>query len=637
MAGAEAEAVPQASTKMDPRSFAATGLSPETLACIADDFGFKVMTPVQAASIPLMLGNKDVVAEAVTGSGKTLAFGASAVELVAAAKANEPGPGPRCVCVSPTRELATQTFAVLRKLCAAKALAASLVVGGAAMERAVRDDVVVATPGRLDDLLKRGAMDGRRVAVLVLDEADTLLELGFAEELERIMRALPRQRRTALFSATQTRAVAELARAGLRNPATVRVKVQRAEASGEKRVLPPELVNEYVVLRPEHKLAALLAVLRARRPRKTLVFLSSCAAVDFFDRCLRAAAAAFPDDLPEMRALHGKMVPKKRRAVWAAFREVAAEPVALLCTDVAARGLDVEDVDLVVQWDAPQKPETFVHRVGRTARAGRPGAALLFLERHEDSYSELLKLRGAPAGEVAAPEGLEDAATAYHGALQAACVDDRALLEKGTTAFTSWVRSYLEHRLPFIFRWEKVDVGSVARLFALLKLPEMPELRKLAKAGKLTEFQRSDVRTGAIPFKDAKREAARQKRYAAEQETRKQKREELRAAAADGDAPPKKPAAKRDDGPRKRKGQHAKIMDEWDDLAAEERLHKRLKKGKISQDDFDAELRELDDFAPEAAPRKDAAPAKAHQARRNARKHAQGAKRKHKAFKKGRG
>ena len=382
---AEATAVAGPSAPMDPRSFAATGLSPEILACIADDFGFKVMTPVQAASIPLMLGNKDVVAEAVTGSGKTLAFGASAVELVAAAKANEPGPGPRCVCVSPTRELATQTFAVLRKLCAAKALAASLVVGGAAMERAVRDDVVVATPGRLDDLLKRGAMDGRRVAVLVLDEADTLLELGFAEELERIMRALPRQRRTALFSATQTRAVAELARAGLRNPATVRVKVQRAEASGEKRVLPPELVNEYIVLRPEHKLAALLAVLRERRPRKTLVFLSSCAAVDFFDRCLRAAAAAFPDDLPEMRALHGKMVPKKRRAVWAAFREVAAEPVALLCTDVAARGLDVEDVDLVVQWDAPQKPETFVHRVGRTARAGRRGKAFTLLKRGQEA------------------------------------------------------------------------------------------------------------------------------------------------------------------------------------------------------------------------------------------------------------
>ncbi|KAH8053472.1 helicase [Aureococcus anophagefferens] len=358
---AEAKAVvPRAGAPMDPRSFAATGLSPETLACIADDFGFKVMTPVQAASIPLMLGNKDVVAEAVTGSGKTLAFGASAVELVAAAKANEPGPGPRCVCVSPTRELATQTFAVFEAL-RRQGARGVLVVGGAAMERAVRDDVV------------------------------------------------------------------------------------------------------------------------------------------------------------------------------------AERPVALLCTDVAARGLDVEDVELVVQWDAPQKPETFVHRVGRTARAGRPGAALLFLERHEDSYSELLKLRGAPAGEVAAPEGLEEAATVYHGALQAACVDDRALLEKGTTAFTSWVRSYLEHRLPFIFRWEKVDVGSVARLFALLKLPEMPELRKLAKAGKLTAFERSDVRTGAIPFKDEKREAARQKRYAAEQETRKQKREELRAAAAAATRPRRSP------------------------------------------------------------------------------------------------
>ena len=539
----------------------APALSAGTLRCIREDFGFEVMTPVQAASIPLMLSHKDVVAEAVTGSGKTLAFGASAVELVARAKAAEPGArGPFCVCVSPTRELASQTFGVIEKLCGGLGQSAALVVGGAAVEQdAVVSDVVVATPGRLDDAMKRGKVDGRRVALLVLDEADMLLELGFAEELERVMKALPRQRRTALFSATQTRAVEQLARAGLRNPASVRVKVASKGASTAaddgappsaaggpcslgKRVLPPELTNEFIVLRPEHKLACLIDVLRRGAYRKTLVFLDCCAAVDFFDRALTAVGLGRggDDGLPIVGALHGKMVPKKRRNVWAKFREPLVGGMkrrALLCTDVAARGLDVGDVDLVVQWDAPQKPETFVHRAGRTARAGRPGTALLFLEDHEDAYPELLRLRGAPATEAPSKyaaakdddDGEDDddadggeraAARAEAAALRekvvAAVVEDRALLEKGTTAFTSHVRAYLEHRLPFIFRWQKVDVGSVARLYALLKLPEMPELRKLAKQGKKIDFDRVDVKTGTIKFKDAHREAARQKRWEAE-------------------------------------------------------------------------------------------------------------------------
>ena len=254
-----------------------------------------------------------------------------------------------------------------------------------------------------------------------------LLELGFALQIDRIMKRLPRQRRTCLFSATQTRAVRDLARAGLRNPASVSVKVNSGSETGKT---PTELISQHVICRAEDKLRCALDLLKTAR--KSLVFFDSCAAVDFFGRALRAANVA-ERGLPIINALHGKMAPKKRRAVWAQFRECTSERVALLCTDVAARGLDVDDVDLVIQVDAPQKPDTFVHRAGRTARAGRSGRAVLLLEPHEDAYPELLRLRGAATAPVEVEVSGSDS---LRTSLEEACIKDRAILEKGTIAFT---------------------------------------------------------------------------------------------------------------------------------------------------------------------------------------------------------
>uniref|UniRef100_A0A7S4A0R1 ATP-dependent RNA helicase n=1 Tax=Pelagomonas calceolata TaxID=35677 RepID=A0A7S4A0R1_9STRA len=434
---------------MAQQSFAALRptLSQATLACLRDDFHFSTMTPVQAASLPLLLTQKDVVAEAVTGSGKTIAFAVAAVEATARL---ERGPI-RVVCVSPTRELAAQTSRVFATLCKAHSLNSELITGGSTVEAPERCDILIATPGRLDDLLSRAILDVSGVELLILDEADVLLELGFALQIDRIMKRLPRQRRTCLFSATQTRAVRDLARAGLRNPASVSVKVNSGSETGKT---PTELVSQHVICRAEDKLRCALDLLKTAR--KSLVFFDSCAAVDFFGRALKAANVA-ERGLPIINALHGKMAPKKRRAVWAQFRECTSERVALLCTDVAARGLDVDDVDLVIQVDAPQKPDTFVHRAGRTARAGRSGRAVLLLEPHEDAYPELLRLRGAATTSV---EVEVTGADELRTSLEEACIKDRAILEKGTIAFTSHVRAYLEHRLPYIFRWEKLDVGQ---------------------------------------------------------------------------------------------------------------------------------------------------------------------------------
>lgn len=540
------------------------GLSDPTLRCLETSFGFATMTPVQSAAIPLLLAHRDVVAEAVTGSGKTLAFAVAAVELLIAA---DSGKGWRCVTVAPTRELAAQTAGVFQVLCAAHGLRCETATGGEVAGES--GDVVVGTPGRLAEEVKR--RDTRHVEVVVLDEADTLLDMGFSDEVNEILKAVPKQRRTALFSATQTRAVDELARAGLRNPATVRVRG----------VTPAELRNEVAVVDASDKLAALVAVLEERRPAKSLVFLDTCAAVEFFGDAMQHLSLSFRVD-----ALHGKMTNKRRTQTWRQF-VAATETRCLLCTDVAARGLDAHDIDLVVQWDPPQKPETFVHRVGRTARAGRPGAALALLEDHEDAYPELLRLRGVALQSVEVPS-LGDRADAFRAAIRSAAARDRALLERGTRAFTAHVKAYLEHRLKYIFRWDKVDVLQTVKLYALLRLPKMPELAKAHKDGTLNAFDRFDCATAAIPFVDPKREAARQLRLA-----------QPRPAPA---VVPPKPKRRRDDEAgatvkrKKKKGRHAQILEDWDDLANEERLAKKLRKGIISEDDFLAGLRdEADD------------------------------------------
>ncbi|KAJ1451534.1 P-loop containing nucleoside triphosphate hydrolase protein [Pelagophyceae sp. CCMP2097] len=592
------------------------------------------MTPVQSACIPLMLSHRDVVAEACTGSGKTLAFVVAAIELVLRAHREEGSTvaAPRCVAVSPTRELAVQTERVFAPLCAAHGLGApALAVGGAAMARAITANVVVGTPGRLDDVLRKDrgteTMETRFVCLLVLDEADTLLDLGFADELRRIAHALPKQRRTALFSATQTRAVAELARAGLRNPASIRVKVGYEQPvaaegvaegpNGPTRKTPTELQNEYMIVSDDDKMATLFDILRdknlighasRKKPqetvaRKALVFFDTCAAVDFYGTSLEAMRRRqlLPESLPKFFSLHGKMAPKKRRGVFESFRAADGD-ACLLCTDVAARGLDVANVALVVQWDAPSKPDTFVHRVGRTARAGGSGAALLFLAGHEDAFAELMALRGAPLLErtqVAlfdASKTRKEASVEVRAQLVDGCVRDRALLEKGTRAFTAHVRAYLEHRLQFIFRFDKVDLAAAARCYALVKLPEMPELRKARKDGRLKDedFERADVRTGSIKFADPLREEARQKRFEKEKEDRAEKKVEMEAKAAAWDSNKeaqesrkKIVAAKRD----KKKGRHAQILEEWDELANEELLAKKLRKGKITRSEYEAALR----------------------------------------------
>ncbi|KAI8824129.1 P-loop containing nucleoside triphosphate hydrolase protein [Fimicolochytrium jonesii] len=529
---------------------------------------FSQMTPVQASTVPLFMKNKDVVVEAVTGSGKTLAFVIPILEMLLRRHRdgrpllkNQIG----ALIISPTRELARQIFDVtttfldaINAASAAEAEAAEADREGAegaentALEDAeritptlrhmlfiggnnVHDDViefqklgaqvVIGTPGRLDDLLKRGALfNTKELEVLVLDEADRLLDMGFEQVLTAIIQRLPKQRRTGLFSATMSDALNQLVRVGLRNPVRVQVKVESLNKKVKEQVTPASLEIGYVLCTPEQKMVQLICFLRNQRHKKYIVYFSTCACVDYFFKIL--SSLSYLKDFT-FYSLHGKMDPKRRELVYKKFTSAPSSSV-LVCTDVAARGLDIPDVDYVIQFDPPQDPKAFAHRCGRTARLGRQGKAVVFLTPEEDTYVEFLKIRKVPMIELPlqiderpdepgiTPSGKPSTVNPVINqetvlqSIQKLNTKDRDVFEKSTKAFVSWVRAYNEHQASYIFRFKNVDIASVARSYGLLRLPKMPELKdRKIEFTPLGSGPGAKINVDEIKYKDKAREKQR--------------------------------------------------------------------------------------------------------------------------------
>ncbi|OSX77789.1 LOW QUALITY PROTEIN: hypothetical protein BU14_0134s0011 [Porphyra umbilicalis] len=637
--------------------------------------GYPTMTPVQAAAIPPILARKDVCVQAETGSGKTLSFLLPAAVAAVGASTGSGGgdggsgdggsggggaagapPPVTVLIIEPTRELARQVHAVATTLFAA-------LPGGV-------------TPAALAG----GEVAAGGLQLLILDEADRLLDMGFRVTLTAILSRLPRQRRTGLYSATQTVALDELAAAGLRNPVRVVVRVREGvvaaggaadagaggggspavptataavgaaarsraagggdgaasaaaaaaasaatAAAGSSR-LPASLRCYYGVFKPEEKLPALLQLLAAKPREKAIVYLLTCAEVDWYARldwagllglagggggggsrggagAAAGAADGDPPPPPPAPSTPSTMTQKKRVRALAAF--TAAAGGILLATDVAARGLDVPHVATVVQVSPPQSPESYIHRVGRSARLGRPGEAVLLLLPSEDTYVDYLAVRSTPAAALppayaAVPPAV---AAAVAAAIRAATLADRAVMEAGEGAFLSYLRAYKEHRCGYILRMDTLDIAGVARGHGCLRMPRVAEFAKHRAA--VAAFVREpglDLR--AVPYAEARREAARRARAA--------------AAAAAGPPPrrPRTPRAKevqkKERKRRKREGAAARLLgvaaaaaataaatggggggrgggDDDDDaeLEREVRLLRKVKRGKLSERDFD--------------------------------------------------
>jgi ATP-dependent RNA helicase DeaD len=343
-------------------SFADFNLHPDIARAI-DELGFEEPSPVQTQAIPILLEGRDLIAQAMTGTGKTAAFG-----IPLAQHLDPDSDAIQAVVLAPTRELAVQVAEQVYRLGRHRGLRVLPIYGGQPIERQLRAlrggvQIVVATPGRLMDHMRRGSIDFGRVRVAVLDEADEMLAMGFLEDIELILGALPEARQTALFSATIPDPIRALAQRYLRDPATVTL----AEPRG---VSIPAIRQRYVEVPGRYKFEALVRFLDVEQPRSSIVFCGTKRAVDEVAEGLRSRGY-------RVEALHGDMSQVMRDRAVRALREGRAD--VLVATDVAARGLDIEQVSHVINFDVPNDPEYYVHRIGRTGRAGRAGEALTFV------------------------------------------------------------------------------------------------------------------------------------------------------------------------------------------------------------------------------------------------------------------
>ncbi|KAM9118807.1 ATP-dependent RNA helicase DDX55 isoform 1-T1 [Pangshura tecta] len=563
-------------------------LSPGVLQTLRE-LGFPHVTPVQSATIPLFMNNKDVAAEAVTGSGKTLAFVIPILEILCRREEKLKKMQVGAIVITPTRELAVQIDEVLSYFTKHfPQFSQILLIGGRNPAEDIEKfkehggNIIIATPGRLEDMFRRKA-DGLDLAscvksldVLVLDEADRLLDMGFEASLNTILDFLPKQRRTGLFSATQTQEVENLVRAGLRNPVRIAVKEKGVAASNTQKT-PTRLENYYMICKADEKFNQLVHFLRQHKQEKHLVFFSTCACVEYYGKALESLVKNV-----KIMCIHGKMK-HKRNKIFTEFRKLPSG--ILVCTDVMARGIDIPEVNWVLQYDPPSSASAFVHRCGRTARIGHLGSALVFLLPMEESYVNFLSInQKCPMQEMKPLKNVVDVLPK----LKALALADRAMFEKGMKAFVSCVQAYAKHECNLIFRIKDLDFASFARGFALLRMPKMPELK-----GKcFSDFVPVSIDTDSIPFKDKNREKQRQKLLEQQRKDRQEnegKRKFIRNKAWSKQKAKKERKKKMTTKRRREEGSDIED-EEMEELLNDTRLLKRLKKGKISEEEFEKRL-----------------------------------------------
>ncbi|KDR83717.1 hypothetical protein GALMADRAFT_86191 [Galerina marginata CBS 339.88] len=645
---------------------------------VIQSMGHTQMTPVQASTIPLFMKHKDVVVEAVTGSGKTLAFVIPVLERLIRRETRLKHDEIGALIISPTRELATQIHSIFSIFLSSqpdddesgRRFPPPLLLISSEHSSPAQDiqrflstgaDIVIGTPGRIEEFLLgqgRTTVNIKGLEVLVLDEADRLLDLGFQTALSRIITHLPKQRRTGLFSATMTDAdaLSELVRVGLRNPARITVKVQSKKVKKgtdrekgdviEERRIPANLQNFYVGCRSSEKLVQLSRIITQEaaqnRASHFIIYFATCACVDYFYKILPSLTHLKAD----FYSLHGNLSPSARTRTLTAFSSATPSPSSpsiLLATDVAARGLDLPSVDVVIQFDPPTDTKTFSHRCGRTARAGRAGKAWVLLSGRELDFVDFLSIRKIPiterpylvtSGEESghlsfAPEDPE--VSVFLGKIRKTILADRALHDQAVKAFVSFVRAYTKHEASYIFRLKDLDLVGVAKSFGLLRLPKMPELKNVDRSS----WQDTDISWDGFAYADRAQEAKRLAALAeavatkAARETeqirsdrvekkkkntawsekldkkgerekrrdkRKLKKKWLKSQAGPNVPPPVQTGENQVIGKRQRVQVDDSMEDDdddWAELAREEKMAKRVRQGTVSQRQFDAEFGDM--------------------------------------------
>ncbi len=412
----------------EPQGFAALGLRPELVRAIGA-LGYEEPTPIQRETIPILLAGRDVLGQAATGTGKTAAF---ALPVLNAIEPDE-APIPVCLVLAPTRELAVQVSEAMHKYGSQQRVRVLPIYGGqpigrqfAALDRGAH--VVVATPGRALDHIRRGSLTLGAIRTVILDEADEMLDMGFTEDIEEILKAVPAERQTVLFSATMPGRIKSIAKRHQRDPAHILIGASATEAGTVARI------NQRVYfVNRGHKASALGRILDIEAPQAALVFCKTRNEVDELTETMNGRGY-------RAESLHGGMDQSTRDRVVGRVRDGTAE--LLIATDVAARGLDIDTLSHVVNYDVPSAPESYVHRIGRVGRAGREGTAVTLAEPRQrrllDNIERLTKqtitVGRVPSVADLRARQIEVTVAAVRDALEADDLDDYAAVFDALTA-----------------------------------------------------------------------------------------------------------------------------------------------------------------------------------------------------------
>ena len=432
---------------------------------------FKELTAIQRATIPHALCGRDVLGAAKTGSGKTLAFVIPVLEILFRQKwGRQDGLGG--LVIAPTRELAMQIFKQLVDAGSYHTLSAGLLIGGKNVKEEKdtvnKMNLLVATPGRLlQHMDETPLFDCVTLKVLVLDEADRILDLGFAATLKAILENLPKKRQTLCFSATQTKSVKDLARLSLRSPEYLAVHAESASAT------PPKLTQLVATCELDKKMETLWAFIKSHLTSKTLVFLSSCKQVRFVHETFRRMRPGVP-----VAMLHGRMKQQARMKTFESFAR--ANHVCLFATDVAARGLDFPAVDWVVQADCPEDVPCYIHRVGRTARYTAEGKGLLLLTPSESKFAEELAAAKVPLKTMRLNQAKNVSITS---SIQGLLGKDSELKYLAQRAVVSYLRSVYLQPNKDVFDVDALDVERFANSVGLPNPPRLRFLKSRAVSG----------------------------------------------------------------------------------------------------------------------------------------------------------
>ncbi|KAK4055869.1 ATP-dependent RNA helicase dbp4 [Microbotryomycetes sp. JL221] len=474
----------------DAHEFTDLPLSQATLQGLKSAY-YSRMTDIQSKALPLALKGKDVLGAARTGSGKTLAFLVPVLDNLLRKKWG-PSDGLGALIISPTRELAVQIFEVLRKIGHKHQFSAGLVIGGKNLkdeqERLARMNILVATPGRLlQHMDQTVGFDCDHLQMLVLDEADRILDMGFSACVNAIIANLPKTRQTLLFSATQTKSVKDLARLSLNDPEYVAVRETAATSASVKgkgkqqdgqdendddegvTETPKNLEQHYMIVPLEEKLDVLWSFIKTHLFTKTIVFLSSGKQVRFVYENFRHMRPGVP-----LLHMHGKQKQTQRLEIYQRF--LSAKHSILFATDIAARGLDFPSIDWVVQVDCPEDVETYIHRVGRTARYESKGKALLFLLPSEETgFVKRLQDKKVDISKVNANTKKKQNIAAQ---LQSAAFQFPEIKFLAQRAFVSYVRSVYLQKDKTVFKIDDLPLEAFASSLGLAGAPKIKFVSK---------------------------------------------------------------------------------------------------------------------------------------------------------------